>query len=373
MKYDFIVLGATGMQGIIATKDLLESGYKVLACGRDPIKLKQIIKNVNYKYLDVRNKEQIIKIIKESGAKILLNCVELKYNLGIMKICLELNINYLDLGGLQEMTKEQYKLQNKYKNTIALLGCGSTPGIANVMAKYAVEQMNNVDHIDLGFGWNSNIKEFVIPYSIESIIYELTTEPVVLENGKFIKSKVCYYEGERKLKEVGKQNIYCIVHSEIYSFTKYFKKKGIKKIHYTAGFPEHSHKVLKFLIDLGFGSTEKIKIKDTEIKIIDFTREILKKNKQPKDYIEIENVWVECIGEKKILMECITKTKKGYEFAGSNINTGMTISIMAQLLYKKLINKIGVIAPEDCVPCNEFFEELKKREIKVFENGRRIN
>ena len=382
MKFDFVVLGATGDQGMIASKDLLESGYKVLLCGRNKYRIKQLLrhKNAKFDYVNVRDINNTAKVIINSGAKIVLNCVELRLNINVMKACLKAGVNYLDLGGLQEMTIQQYKFDNdfKKKKLLVLLGCGSTPGIANVMARHAVGQLDSVDHIDLGFGWDSNIKEFVIPYSIESIVYELTTAPVALENGKFVNSKVCYYKGVTNLREVGMQNIYCIVHSEVFTFHKYFRNKGLKGVHYTAGFPEHSHKVLKTLIDLGLGSSDFVKIGGNEIKIIDFTREVLKSNKKPKDYKEVENVWVKVIGKrlgnnKTITMECITKTLSGYEFAGSNINTGMSISIMAQLLFNSLINSIGVTAPETCVPCIEFFKELSKRRMFVYENNKKIN
>ncbi len=45
MKYDFVVMGATGMQGRIVTKDLLKSGYSVLLCGRDESRVKDLLRN----------------------------------------------------------------------------------------------------------------------------------------------------------------------------------------------------------------------------------------------------------------------------------------------------------------------------------------
>lgn len=383
MEFDFVVLGATGEQGSIATRDLVRSGYSVLACGRNLGRLKNLLKKnkkVKYAYVNVRDIKKTASVIKKSGAKIVLNCVELRLNLDVMKSCIEANANYLDLGGLQEMTIEQYKLNNEFRkrNIIALLGCGSTPGIANVMASHAVNQLDSVYHIDLGFAWDSNIKKFVLPYSIESIVYELTTTPIVLEQGKFTKSRVCALEKIGPLKGVGKQVIYCIVHSEVFTFEKYFKNKGLEKVHYAAGFPVHSHKFLKLLIDLGFGSKDTIKLNGAEIKILDFTREVLKEEKHPKNYKEIENIWVKAIGEKygkakTITMNCITKTLKGFEDAGSNINTGMTISVMGQMLHQNKIKEAGVTAPEACVPCGYFFEELAKRKIAIFQDGKRLN
>ena len=132
------------------------------------------------------------------------------------------------------------------------------------------------------------------------------------------------------------------------------------------------------MIDLGLGSSSTIKINGNEINVIDFTREVLKGEKHPKNYKEIENVWVKASGKKDgnyktINMECITKTIKGFEFAGSNINTGMTISIMAQLLYNKNISEVGMTAPESCVPHRLFFKELSKRKMFIYQNSRKIN
>ena len=222
------------------------------------------------------------------------------------------------------------------------------------------------------------MKTALIKYSFESIMYEISNEPVVLENGKFVKNKSCYFEGKRKFRGVGEQGIYCIVHSETYTFYKYFKNKGLKEIHYTAGFPKHSYDVIQMLKDLGFGDNKEIIIGNKKIKVVDFSREILKNIEKPKNYREVENVWVEIAGKykgknKKILMEALTSTLKGYEFAGSNINTGMSISIMAQLMFKGLINEKGVTAPEVSVQYKPFFQELSKRKIKIYENGKIIN
>ncbi len=247
---------------------------------------------------------------------------------------------------------------------------GASPGITNVMADYAISNMDSVEHIELGFAWNSNIKQFVLPYSIESIVHELTTNPIVLDNGRFSKIKVCSPEGITKFKLVRKQNTYCIVHSEVFTFYRYFKKNGLKKVHYRAGFPEHFFKVLDMIIKLGFGSKELINIKGIYIMPIDFTREVLKRLERPKEYKEVEDIWIKLYGKKndeniRIEMDCLVKTLKGWEDAGSNIDTGMSISIMAQMLKKSLVKMTGVTAPEVAVPPEQFFKELLKRGIHI--------
>ena len=382
MKYDFIVFGGTGLQGRICSRDLLESGYNILLVGRDPSGIKNLLKNKRAGFLkiDLRDQRAIEETIKKSGADVVVNCAELIFNVPIMKACLKTKKSLTDLGGLQKVTAEQFKLYSKFKKAriLNLTGCGSTPGIANVMAAFAIKEFDSVDTINLGFAWDSNIKKFVVPYSIQSIFDELTDAPVTFHDGKFVKESRMFCRGVARFKSVGKQTVYCIVHSEVYTFSKYFKNKKLKNIHYMAGFPEHSIKTIQMLIDLGFHSKEPIEISGARIRPLDFTIKTLKKMPIPKGYKEIENLWVKIDGIKnkeraKTEMNCIIGTLKGWEDAGSNVDTGRTISIMSQMLKKRLIEERGVYAPEAVVPQELFFKELAKRKMWIYENNKRIN
>lgn len=381
-KFDFVVIGATGEQGSIASRDLLENGYRVLLCGRHPDKLKKLLKNKRaaFAHVDLKDIVATTRVIKNSGAKIVVNCAELAWNLNAMEAAWKANAHYLDLGGLHEMTVQQYRQDHDWrtKNLIALLGCGSTPGIANVMTAYAVEQLDTVDHIDLGFAWDSNIKKFVLPYSFESIVFELTVPPVVLENGRFKKIRACALEGITEFFGVGHQTTHCIVHSEVYTYHKYFKKKGLRSVHYKAGFPLHSYKVLETLMALGFASSKPITIQGKSTTALDFTSRLLHQLSRPKNYVETEDLWVKVYGThngkpKNIEMDCLVKPTRGWSEAGSNVDTGRTIAVMAMMMHRGEIVGAGVTAPETCVPAKPFFKELEKRGMKVYKNRRLIH
>ncbi len=382
MKYDFIVFGGTGQQGRLCVRDLLESGYKVMVAGRNKNAVTGLLKNksAGFTYVDLKSDESIARAIIFSGADVVVNCAELIFNVDIMKACLKTKKSCTDLGGLQNITLQQFKLHNAFKKAriLNITGCGSTPGISNIMAAHALEKFDSVDTINLGFAWDSNIKKFVIPYSMHSIFDEFVQRPVIFLNGKFRKSDRIICKGTFNFKEIGKQTTYCIVHSEVYTFARYFKKFGLKNVHYLAGFPEHSMKIIKTLMDLNFHSRKEIDIGGIKIKPIDFADKVLNKLDVPKKYKEIENIWVEIEGlkdgKKKISeINCIVKTTEGWEDAGSNVDTGRTISIISQMLKKNLIEKVGVHGPEACVPHNPFFDELAKRKMFVYEDGKRIN
>lgn len=382
MKHDFVVIGATGQQGLIASRDLLEQGYRVLMCGRRPGTLKALLKSkrAGFARADLRDVAGAARVIARSGSRVVINCAELRWNLNAMKACLRAGAHYLDLGGLHEMTIEQYKQDPAWrrKKLTALLGCGSTPGIANVMAAYAVRDLDAVDHIDLGFAWDSNIKDFVLPYSFESIVYELTVPAVVLENGRFKKIRTRALEGVSGFFRVGRQATRCIVHSEPYTFHKYFKAKGLRGVHYKAGFPAHSYEVLETLMALGFGSVEPIVHRGEAVTPLEFTDQALRRLPRPKGYAETENIWVKVQGtsggkRRTIAMDCLVRTSPGWSAAGSNVDTGRTAAVMAVMLHRGLIATAGVTAPEACVPPEPFFAELQKRGMRVFRNRRRLS
>ena len=98
----------------------------------------------------------------------------------------------------------------------------------------------------------------------------------------------------------------------------------------------------------------------------------------PEGYTETENLWVLIKGrhngkKKETLMECIVLPLKGWEEAGCNIDTGMPASIMAQMIFKGIVKKPGAYAPEDIIPPAPFFKELRKRKMRVYENGKVVN
>ncbi|MBI2628987.1 saccharopine dehydrogenase NADP-binding domain-containing protein [Candidatus Pacearchaeota archaeon] len=383
MKYDFIVFGGTGKEGRICARDLLESGYSVLLAGRDKSRVEDLLKNKKAGFLrvDLRDQNEIIKSIKLSNAGIAVNCAELSFNLDIMKACLKTRKHYTDLGGLHDMTIKQFQMDKEFKKAgiIAVTGCGATPGIANVLVSHGMKYFDKIEEINLGFAWDSNVKKFVVPYSIQSIFQEFTESPIILSNGKFRKSDRFKCVGSFNFPEIGKQTVYCIVHSEVYSFAKYYKSKGLKNVNYMAGFPAHSFNVIKTFLDLGFDSQDKtLDFNGIKVSPLEATHKILRLIKPVEGYEETEDIWVRMKGVKNRRkqeknFDCLIHSLKNWPGVGSDVGTGMPISIISQMLKNNLITTSGVYAPEAIIPSEIFFKELAKRKIYVYDNGKRIN
>ena len=383
MSFDFVVLGATGMQGRIATRDLLESGYSVLLCGRDKSRVLHILKKYRktaFKFIEATKISTIEKAIRFSKSNVIVNCMEGDWNYEVFKVCAKLGVNCIDLGSEIPVTKKQFSLDKemKKKNVSGITGIGSVPGIGNIMLHYASEKFDKIHEIHVGFAWDSNIKEFVVPFSIESVLEEFTSPAPIVRNDKFEFKVPLQSITKEYHRTIGKETEMFVRHPEQYTFLHYFRKKGLKNIKFYAGFPEHSFRMIVDLIKLGFADKHDIDYFGTKIKPIHFLTQMLKKLEYPKGYKEKENLWVRIYGTKNgkkklILMESIVPTLHEWESSGCNIDTGMPASILAQLIKKGNITEKGAFSQETGVPPEIFFKELKKRNIKIFENSKRIN
>src|SRR3989344_573954 len=382
-KYDFLIFGAGGMQGKIVLKDLLEKGYKIFASDiyqQHIDDLRKKFSGFDYEIVDLKNVKKTASLIKKVKPFLVINCAEADWDLNVYKVCLKCKVHVIDLGSDIPMTKKQLAMDSAFRKQklIAITGCGSTPGVNNVMLDYAVGLLDSVHTVNAGFAWNSNIKEFVVPFSIPSIVEEFTIPATLMKNNKWLKKKPLDTIKGRRYQEIGRNKCFLVRHPEPYTFYFYYKDKGLKNIKFFAGFPTHSFSMIYNFINLGLASKEKMKMNGSEIVPLEFLTETLRRAEIPDGYKESEVLWVEIIGKKdnkrkEIFMECITDTYPGWEDAGCNIDTGIPTSIIAQMVINGQIKAWGSFAPEAVVPKEEFFKALREKDMDIYMNGRLIN
>jgi lysine 6-dehydrogenase len=384
MNYDFLIIGSGGMQGKIVSRDLLESGHKVYFAdlykdGSEPLLKKYL--DTPFAFVDLRDIESIKNLIKSVNAPVVINCAEGDWNQEVYKVCLEEKRHVIDLGSDIPTTKDQLALHDKFKeiDRVAITGCGSTPGINNVMMKHASQFFTEIDTIEIGFAWDSNVKKFVVPFSIPSIFEELIDPAQVLENGQWIEKIPSTTEVIREFREIGSQKCYLVRHPETYSFSVDYANLKPQNIRFYAGFPDHSLDTLHQLISLGLDDEEPLLIEKQQVKPVDALARMLTRVSKPEEYSERENLWVEVSGKDKhgniviTRMECIVFTLPGWSDAGCNIDTGLPASIIAQMIKDGRITARGSFAPDHAVPTKEFFKELHKKGMTVYQDGTALN
>ena len=374
----FVVLGGYGEMGSAATADLVGTfrGDVVIA-GRDGKKAAEYARsfkrrNVVGVGVDVNDHSALVRLLR--GSDVVVNAVVYRMNLKVMEAALEAGCNYVDLGGLFHMTRKQLKMHKRFKQKklIAILGCGSTPGMTNVMAAYGSRELDKITDMRVTFAAHSDSiykTHFVLPYSIYTLADEFTDRPAVLKNGKmkFVEPMT----GEHVFhfpKPVGKVSGYYTLHSELATFPSSFKKKGLRECSFRVTFDRDFIHDVKLLIEAGMLSTKKITIGKSTVRPIDVTAKETNKLLPKGKVRDIEYVRVEIDGSSKgrkktVIMDALTKSSEGVP-AGTR-DTAIPLSIMAQMIADGRVKETGVLPPESCVNPEEFFSELKRRNISV--------
>ncbi|MBI2583344.1 MAG: saccharopine dehydrogenase NADP-binding domain-containing protein [Candidatus Aenigmarchaeota archaeon] len=376
-----VVLGGTGNIGRWVVRDLYDSckDCEIVIAAKDSKKAGEYAKKfkssrVKSAGVDVTDINKTAKLLK--GADVCINCVIYYLNLHVMKACLRTKCHYLDLGGLFHMTRKQLKLhkQFKNKNILAILGCGSTPGITNVLAAYGARFFDSIHEIHISFAdadFTKYDQPFVLPYTMYTLFDEYMMKPPLFTKGKL--KIVEPRSGETRIefpKPTGKIKGFYTIHSELATIPKSFK--GVKECSFRVTFPEEFSRKMEFLIDAGFASDKEIGIGKSKIKPRDFTAKIMDRW-IPKDVKvkDIECLRVEMKGKKsgrkkQLIGYCLTKSNKKYNIPAGTYDTAVPPSIIAQMITGGKISKRGVLPPEKCIEPGYFLRELRKRGIRVF-------
>ncbi|HET6871127.1 MAG TPA: saccharopine dehydrogenase NADP-binding domain-containing protein [Solirubrobacteraceae bacterium] len=141
--------------------------------------------------IDARDVDALAGAIRDAGADVLLNTASYRINLEAMRACLQAGCHYLDLGGLYRTTLRQLDLSAEFERAgrLAVLGIGSSPGKTNLMAAEAVRRLGRTpDSVDVFAAGRDPAApadgRLRPPYAIQTLIDELTLEPVVLRDGR---------------------------------------------------------------------------------------------------------------------------------------------------------------------------------------------
>jgi saccharopine dehydrogenase-like NADP-dependent oxidoreductase len=357
---DFVVLGGVGAIGRVAVRDLFESHprNRILIADYNEAGAREYARSfrsprVKALFADACSVEQVAKVL--CGHAVVINCTQHDFNVNVMRAALATNVHYVDLGGLFHWTRQQLKLDNRFRRArlTAILGAGCAPGITNVMTRAAADKLERVESVRIRVGakdFNAKPADFVFPYSAQTIVEELTLTPWVFERGEFREVKPrTGWEKVSFSRPVGAQWVVRTRHSEVATIPLSFGRNGLM------------HCDFKVCFDRGF-VREVVKRLKNGWTVRDFAR-LPASRGRPND-CEISRVIVR--GRKKtIVVECHAKANRRWHASAGDMDTGCSPSIIAQMIATGLIGQRGVLAPEAAVPVEPFFRELRNRGMKI--------
>ncbi len=327
--------------------------------------------------VDVTDRAATVRLLR--GVDAVINAVQYRFNLDVMHACLEAGVPYLDLGGLFHVTRKQLELDDVFRRAglTAVLGMGSCPGVANVQVGYLASQMDRVESIHIYNGSHPLADDPLnAPYSIETILDEITRPAMVFRDGRFVERPPLSEEEYVLFPEpIGYAKTHLSLHSEVATIPLSLKDKGIREVTFKItffGYSERALRQLQFLADLGLASTTPVEVPGGRVRPRDVLVAVLRREAAtrtesasgtPKGVKAIMTV-AKGTREGKPINLTLTTFAGPHELwgiSGGKLLVASPPAIVARWLANGTISAPGVYPPETVVPPQPFFEALASR------------
>ena len=331
---------------------------------------------VDFKRVNLNHREETVQLMRSYD--MVMDGTTISLNDSSTACIAEAGCHGINLNGFGEEYK--YDPQFKSHGKTHVPGFGMTPGITDMMVKYAADRMETVEIVRVSHG-------AFRPIAFSAAITETTTyeyDPdlpgrVVYEDGKFVQVPPFSRPKEIKLPApYGTHPQYIIPHSETKTVAQYLANKGVNLIEVRGTWPPKNMQLIKALYDWGFMRNDQVKMGDSEMGIMDAIGSYLMQapEGQTTDLYGYA-LHVEVVGrrDKKKVQHILTHTHprsdgsvKGWEKLRAYTRcVGIPMAIGTQMIAQGRVKATGVVIPEFAFDPVEVFRELEKRQIFVHE------
>jgi lysine 6-dehydrogenase len=330
------------------------------------------------------------------GADVVCNCAVYSTNLPVMEACADAGTHYVDLGGLFHTTRRQLALHDRFvaAGVTAVVGMGGSPGTTNVLAALAGRDLDRVEEVEVRLGvadFAPSSAPVPVPYAIQTILDEFSVPAMTFRDGRLVEVPAMSDQEELDFPPpVGRVRVGHTLHSEVATLPLHFADRGIRSVSFKVGFPAAFMDRLALLAALGLADTSPVELpsgpvvpRELLVHCITRTATMPGPDTAPDD---AEAIWVRVRGRRagpsgdpalaprdvsvdgspvERLAECVVRPHPAWQAGAGQLDTGVPPSIVAQFLAAKVIDRPGVLAPEDAVPPEPYLAELATRNMEV--------
>ena len=376
-----LVLGA-GLQGSACAYDLLQNPEikAVRLADQHTGHLAQFLapysgERLIYTTLDVRDKEAVLALMRESDAA--MSAIPYYFNFELAAIAVEAGIHFSDLGGNTEIVFKQKTLDEaaKKKGITIIPDCGLAPGMVNILAEHAIRQLDAVETVRIYVGGLPQRPEpplnYQIVYSLEGVLDYYTTLSWVLRKGKRTHVKA--------LSEIEAVNFGGSL-GELEGFhtagglsTMAFRYEGkIPTMEYkTLRYPGHA-RIMEAIRELGLLDLNPVDVKGVKVVPRDLVvaamgPRLTKPNAHDLVALRVYAEGTKDGKPKRIGWEMVDYYDEENGISAMERSTGYSLSITGQMQARGEIGKAGVFTPDEAVPAEKYIRELAARGVMIRE------
>jgi saccharopine dehydrogenase (NAD+, L-lysine-forming) len=290
------------------------------------------------------------------GFDILVNSASYRVNLDAMAACLHAGCHYLDLGGLYWMTSLQLDLDLQFRRQglVALLGVGSAPGKTNLMAKVAVDALREgpaddtaprIDSVHV-FAAGRDLDPpsgFSVPYALQTLLDELTMNPIVLRDGRPEEIEPLSDGGQVDFgAPIGRGRTIHTIHSELRTFGDSF---GCREASFRLCLSPELEAELRALTE---ASDDEVRRRAAEAK------------PPSGQTVSVHMVEASAAG-RAARVRAITEPMEEWGLGGGIVSTAAPAAAAVRLLARGEIDARGSLPPERSIEPGAMFAELERR------------
>ena len=373
-----IVLGGCGFMGSEVTRDLATTSDfdEIVIADADLDRARALAMELGGDRVraisaDAANEAGLIETLR--GFDVVANCTTYHFGLIVSRAAIKAGVNYLDLGGLFN-TPRQLELDSEAREAgvTICLGCGATPGVTNLMARKAANQLDQVDEVHIAFASYRAIAPS--PGLLDTVLDEFSpgSRRFFWQEGEFI--EVPAFSGSRRVRfadPVGEVETWYVPHSETHTIHR-FIGKGVRVVDVRGTWRTEIMQALRVFAALELTGAGKTEFRGESIPTQEFLRAHILEHVASfgggDECAFLLNVQVAGVRDgQRTNLEYITRHPLRSEWgdAATAKMTGIPASIAAQKLARNEVSRKGVMAPEACFDPDSFFAELSARGILV--------
>lgn len=285
-----LIIGAGGVGRVVAHKCVQNAHVfdRIVLASRTITRCAEIQKELPAGAIEIAKVDadvvsEIVKLIREVEADIVINVALPYQDLTIMDACVKTKVHYLDTANYEhpELAKFEYKEQwardAAFKNAgiMGLLGSGFDPGATNVFCAYAqkhyFDEIHTIDILDCNAGDHGYA--FATNFNPEINLREVSANGRYWENGEWIETKPLEIHMPWEYPEVGVKESYLIYHEEMESLVKHIK--GLKRMRFFMTFGQSYIMHMTALQNVGMLGIEPVEHNGCKIIPIEFLKTLL--------------------------------------------------------------------------------------------------
>ena len=323
--------------------------------------------------VDARDVNVLSQIL--SGSDCVISCVPPELNPDLAELCLNLGINYCDLGGNDRIVQQQLQLheQAREKSVWIVPNCGLAPGLVNILALRGLQHFDSPRHVSLRVGDVPLHPEppfnFRISWSADRILADYTNPARIIRNGRVVEVDALSGSETMQFEEApfSEMEAFC-TQGGMSTLTERLEGEVESFDHKTIRWPGHAHQ-MRFVLGLGLAEERKIGVR-THLTYRDLLVRRMRK-RLGGDYEDAVLMRVLLRGEQEgrpttLVYEMVERYDAEAEQTAVMRCTAVPTVVSALFLAREdAVSTGGANVPEQVIPRDQFLEKVADRGLNI--------